>query len=110
MPLSEADTLSRQRASVARGMPTRVMRYANLQPGASSSNTRSRSAPYRHSSSPAQVRFAAPAGSAERSTPSGPCDAGDCIRGTAQARSAAPPKVGRRECNRAASAGPRRSA
>jgi len=30
MPLSEADTLSRQRASVARGVPTRVMRYANL--------------------------------------------------------------------------------
>jgi len=30
MPLSEAGTLSRQRASVARGVPTRVMRYANL--------------------------------------------------------------------------------
>ena len=30
MPLSEADTLSRQRASVVRGAPTRVMRYSNL--------------------------------------------------------------------------------
>ena len=34
----------------------------------------------------------------------------DWKRGIAQARSAAPPKVGRRECSRAASAGPRRSA
>jgi hypothetical protein len=50
---------------------------------------------------------AAPAGR-ERGRPG--TQAGDWIRGIAQAGPAAPPKTGRRECNRGRSPGPRRSA